>query len=226
MKKRAKKQLILGTAFLVLFILFTMSLKVIDLQSIGPRGSYVAYAGINKMIHELFGVNMTLYHITDWAGVVAILIAFGFAILGVVQWMKQKRIWKVDSSILVLGVFYILVFGTYVFFEFYVINHRPILINGILEASYPSSTTMLAMCVLPTAMMQFHRLIKNDKIRNVVNILCGLFTIFMVLGRLICGVHWFTDIFGGLLFSVAMVLLYCSANNFILAKEECMFLTD
>lgn len=220
MKKRAKKQFILGTTFLVMFILFTMSLKVVDMQPIGPMGSYVAYAGINKMIHELFGVNMTLYNITDWAGVVAIFVAFGFAILGLVQWIKRKSIWKVDSSILVLGVFYILVFGAYVFFEFYVINCRPILINGILEASYPSSTTMLAMCVLPTAMIQFHRLIKNYKIRNIVNILCGLFTAFMVIGRLICGVHWFTDIFGGLLFSIAMILNYCSINNFILSKEE------
>ena len=106
------------------------------------------------------------------------------------------------------------------FFEFNVINRRPILINGFLEASYPSSTTMLAMCVLPTAMMQFKRLIKNIKIRNTVNILCGIFTAFMVVGRLVCGVHWFTDILGGLIFSVAMILLYCFANNFVNLKKE------
>ena len=89
------------------------------------------------------------------------------------------------------------------------------MINGILEASYPSSTTMLAMCVLPTAMMQFHRLIKNTRIRNAVNALCGLFTAFMVIGRLLFGVHWFTDIFGGVIFSIVMILFYCSANNYI-----------
>ena len=185
------------------------------MQPIGPGGSSVAYASINKAVHNLFGVNMTLYNITDWAGVVAIFIALGFAVLGLVQWIKRKSILKVDSSILILGVFYILVFGAYVFFEFHVINRRPILINGILEASYPSSTTMLAMCVIPTAIMQFHRLIKNTKIRNTINALCGLFTAFMVIGRLICGVHWFTDIFGGAIFSVAMVLLYYSASNYI-----------
>lgn len=215
MERKTKIQFILGTSLLALFILFTMSLTFVDMQPIGPQGSYVAYAGINNAVHELFGINMMLYNITDWAGVVAIFIALGFAILGLVQWIKRKNILKVDSSILVLGVFYILVFGAYVFFEFIVINRRPILINGILEASYPSSTTMLAMCVLPTAMMQFHRLIKNYKIRNTVNVLCGLFTAFMVIGRLVCGVHWFTDILGGLIFSVAMILLYCSANNFI-----------
>ena len=218
MKRKAISQFVLGAILLVFFVLFTWSLTFIDVQPIGPNGSSVAYASINKAVHNLFGVNMTLYNITDWAGVVAIFIALGFAILGLAQWIKRKHIWKVDRSILVLGAFYILVFGAYVFFEFHVINRRPVLINGILEASYPSSTTMLAMCVLPTAMMQFHRLIKNTRVRNTVNTLCGLFTAFMVIGRLVCGVHWFTDIIGGLVFSIAMILLYCSANNYLLEK--------
>ena len=220
MKRKAISQFVLGGILLILFVLFTWSLTFIDEQPIGPNGSSVAYASINHAVHKLFGVNMTLYNTTDWAGVVAIFIALGFAVIGLVQWVKRKRILKVDSSILILGVFYILVFSAYVFFEFHVINRRPVLINGILEASYPSSTTMLAMCVLPTAMMQFHRLIKNTKIRNAINVLCGLFTAFMVIGRLICGVHWFTDILGGLIFSVAMILLYCAANNCIRVIEK------
>lgn len=219
MERKTKNQFIFGTLLLALFIVFTISLTFVDMKPIGPQNSYVAYASINQAVHELFGVNMTLYNITDWAGVVAIFVALGFAILGLVQWIKRKSILKVDSSILLLGVFYILVFGAYVFFEFNVINRRPILINGILEASYPSSTTMLAMCVLPTAMIQFKRLIKNHRIKNTVNIICGLFTAFMVIGRLVCGVHWFTDILGGLIFSIAMILLYCSANNLISSKK-------
>ena len=219
MKRKAISQFVLGGILLILFVLFTWSLTFIDVQPIGPDGSSVAYASINHAVHNLFGVNLTLYNITDWAGVVAIFIALGFAIFGLIQWIKRKSICKVDSSILILGVFYILVFGAYVFFEFQVINRRPVLINGILEASYPSSTTMLAMCVLPTAMMQFHRLIKNAKARNTTNFLCGMFTAFMVNGRLVCGVHWFTDILGGLIFSVAIILLYCATNNYIRAKE-------
>ena len=215
MERKTKNQFIFGTLLLALFIVFTISLTFVDMKPIGPQNSYVAYANINQAVHELFGVNMTLYNITDWAGVVAIFVALGFAILGLVQWIKRKSILKVDSSILLLGAFYIVVFGVYVFFEYNVINRRPVLINGILEASYPSSTTMLAMCVLPTAMMQFKRLIKNHKFRNTVNIICGLFTAFMVIGRLVCGVHWFTDILGGLIFSIAVILLYCSANNFL-----------
>ncbi len=213
MNKRTKMQFISGASLFVLFVLYTISLKLVDVRPIGPNGSYVAYAGINKAIHAIFKVNFMLYNITDWAGVVAIFVAFGFAVLGLAQWIKRKSILKVDTSLLLLGVFYIVVFGTYLFFEYVAINHRPVLISGVLEASYPSSTTMLAMCVLPTAMMQFDRLISNFIIKNAVNILCSIFTAFMVIGRLFSGVHWFTDIVGALLFSVSVILIYRGAVN-------------
>lgn len=220
MNGKTKTHFILGLLILILFVVYTLSLTFIDVQPIGPQGSYVGWAGINKAIHELFGVNMTIYNITDWAGLIAVFIAFCFAARGLVQWITRKSIMKVDSSLLVLGVFYIIVFGTYLFFEFHVINRRPVMINGILESSYPSSTTMLAMCVFPTAMMQFKCLIKNTKVRNAVNFLCVMFTVFMVSGRLICGVHWFTDILGGLIFSAAMILLYSSLINLVSEKQK------
>lgn len=219
MGNKIKCRLIAGASLLVVFILFTVSLKYVDVQPIGPQGSCVAYAGLNKAVHELFGVNMVLYTITDWAGVVAICIALGFAILGAVQWFERKSILKVDSTILILGIFYLLVFGTYVFFEFHVIGHRPVLIDGILEASYPSSTTMLAMCILPTAMIQLHRRIGHRAIRYAVELSCGLFMAFMVIGRLVCGVHWCTDILGGSVYSIAMVLLYHAADQWASMKE-------
>ena len=220
MKRNAKIEFFLGVSLFAVFILFTISLTFVDRQPIGPNGSYVAYAAINKAVHERFGVNMTFYSITDWAGLAAILIAFGFAILGLIQWIKRKHILKVDSSLLVLGLFYILVFGIYAFFEFHVINRRPILINGILEASYPSSTTMLALCVLPTAMMQLQRLIRNKTLRAITHILCGAFLCLMVIGRLFSGVHWSTDLLGAFLFSIAMILLYRAANHYILALQS------
>lgn len=213
MKRKTKIQFILGASLLGIFILYTVSLRFVDLQPIGPAGSFVAYAELNRWVQDFVGVNWTLYHITDWAGVAVILVALGFALLGLLQWIRRKSIRKVDPSILALGVYYVLVFGAYAFFECCVINYRPVLINGILEASYPSSTTMLALCILPAAMMQFHRLIRNCRIRTAVNWICGLFTVFMVIGRLLSGVHWFTDIFGAMLFSTAMILLYGAADH-------------
>ncbi len=211
MKRKAKIEFILGISLFAVFILYTLSLRIVDVQPIGPRGARVAYATLNRAVHEAFGVNMTLYNITDWAGVAALLVALGFAVLGLCQLIKRKSIFKVDKSILILGAFYVLVIGVYLFFELCVINRRPVLIDGRLEASYPSSTTMLATCIMPSAMMQFHARIKNAALRLTVNSLCGAFTAFMVIGRLVCGVHWFTDILGGLIFSVSALLLYSSA---------------
>ena len=154
---------------------------------------------------------MALYIITDWLGLVPIAVALGFAILGLVQWIRRKSILRVDKSILALGGFYIAVMAVYIIFEFVVINRRPVLISGYLEASYPSSTTILTASVMPTAMMQFKARIKNIFLNRLVLSLLSVFTLFMIIGRLLSGVHWFTDIVGGLLLSSGLVTLYYSA---------------
>ena len=95
----------------------------------------------------------------------------------------------------------------------FVVKYRPILINGILEASYPSSTTMLVMCVMPPAIMQFNERIKNNVFKKCVNILITAFIAFMVIARLLSGVHWFSDIIGSALLSSGLVMIYHSVNN-------------
>ena len=178
-------------------------------------GSSVGFATLNRFIYGLTGVNWFLYSITDWMGLVPIAMALGFAILGLVQLMTRKSLWRVDHSILALGLLYIVVMTAYVFFETVVINYRPVLINGYLEASYPSSTTLLVLCVMPTAAMQFKARIQNTMLRRCVVITMVAFIAFMVIGRLISGVHWVTDIIGAVLLSgglfgicKAVMLLY------------------
>jgi undecaprenyl-diphosphatase len=133
---------------------------------------------------------------------------FGFALLGLVQWVRRKHIALVDRSILVLGGFYLAVLGVYLFFEAHTVNYRPVLIDGFLEASYPSSTTLLVLTVMPTAILQLKSRIRHAKARRAVLIVLIAFTAFMVLGRLLSGVHWVSDIVGGVLLSTGLVLLY------------------
>lgn len=199
--------------FFASFILWTLLISIVDVQSIGPWDSAVGFATINGLFHDLTGVHMTLYHITDWLGLVPVAFGFGFAILGLVQWIKRKHILKVDYSILVLGVYYVVVLAAYLFFEEVVVNYRPVLIAGYLEASYPSSTTLLVLCVTPTANMQLNNRIKNYNLRRIVSCAIKAFTAFMVIGRLVSGVHWFTDIIGGILLSIGLVALYRFVNN-------------
>ena len=218
MKKKNRRLFWVGVGLLAAFVLWTVLVCFVDVRAIGPRESSVGFATLNGYVHNLTGVNMSLYVITDWLGLVPIGIAFGFAVLGLVQWIKRKTLLKVDPSILMLGGFYIVVMAVYVLFEIVVINYRPTLMGGYLEASYPSSTTMLVMCVMPTAMMQLRTRIKNDLFRRCVMFAITVFIAFMVIGRLVSGVHWITDIIGGALLSTAIVLMYYSIGN-IVAKN-------
>jgi undecaprenyl-diphosphatase len=194
-----------------LFIVWTVLVKCVDVQAIGPNGSAVGFAALNGFVHKLTGVNMVLYNITDWLGLVPICFAAGFGTLGFIQLIKRKSILKVDASILILGVFYIAVIALFLLFEICVINYRPILIEGIMEASYPSSTTLLVMCVMPTSAIQLKNRIKSRRLQQATIWGIYAFTAFMVIARLISGVHWFSDIIGGLLLSAGLVTVYYGA---------------
>lgn len=208
MKKTKGKLFGIAGILLAAFALWTLAVQHIDVQAIGPNGSSVGFAGLNGWVHDLTGVHMGLYVLTDWLGLVPIGFVLGFAVLGLVQWMRRRKLFRVDRDILLLGGFYLLVLILYLVFETVVVNARPVLIDGRLEASYPSSTTMLVLCVMPTAMMQLRARIRNTKVRTIVFTILAVFTACMVVGRLIAGVHWFTDIIGGVLLSAGLVALY------------------
>ena len=212
MKRTGKKRIFVGAGFLAAFVLWTVLVSFVDVRAIGPNGSSVGFAALNGYVHERIGVNIPLYTITDWLGFVPIGVAFGFAMLGLAQWIKRKSLLKVDRSLLALGGFYVVVLAAYLFFEIVVINYRPVLLGGYLEASYPSSTTMLVMCVMPAAMIQLHARIENDVFRRCVMISIAVFIVFMVIGRLVSGVHWLSDIIGGALLSTGLVIIYASVS--------------
>lgn len=208
MKKSKVIRIFVGIGFIMAFIAWTLLVCLVDVKAIGPQGSSVGLATLNGAFHELTEDNITLYIITDWLGLVPIATALGFAILGLIQLIKRQSIAKVDVSILALGVFYIAVIAVYLLFEEVVINYRPILIGGNLEASYPSSTTMLVTCVMPTALMQFNVRIKQKPLKYAISAIIMAFIAFMVIGRLISGVHWLSDIIGGALISIGLVTAY------------------
>ena len=220
MKKKFRKNIYVTLALFLLFVLWTLAIKLIDVQPIGPNGSEVGFAALNGFIHDVTGVHMELYIITDWLGLVPVFVAFGFAVLGLVQLIKRRSFLKVDYSILVLGGFYILVISAYILFEMLAVNYRPVLIDGYLEASYPSSTTLLVMCVMPASVMQLYTRIKNKNIRNIIFVVIYVFTAFMVIGRFISGVHWLTDIVGGIILSAGLVMLYYSVSSLDIKIKE------
>ena len=220
MKENKKRHLFSGIIYIAAFIIWTILILNIDVQPVGQNGTNIGFSTFNHCFHHLTGVHMTIYVITDWLGLVPVFICFLFGGLGLFQWIKRKNLFQVDHDIILLGIYYDIVILGYLIFEIIPINYRPILIDGFLEASYPSSTTLLVLSVMPTLVFQSERRLKNAAAKKSIRILAILFSVFMVMGRLYAGVHWFSDIVGAVLLSTGLfeiyktvVLLYCKEKN-------------
>ncbi len=208
MNRKDKTHLWAGSGFLAAFVVWTLLIRSVDVQAVGPEGTKVGFAAFNVWFHQMTGVHMALYTVTDWLGLVPVFICLCFGCLGLVQLIKRRSLLRVDPDILLLGLYYILVILAYLFFEMVPVNYRPILTGGALEASYPSSTTLLVLSVMPTLKLQIHRRIKSLSVQIIIRIFVIAFSAWMVIGRLIAGVHWATDIIGAVLLSTGLFLLY------------------
>lgn len=217
--KKGKHILFWGIVGLIVFVIWTVLIQVVDVQPVGQNGTDIGFAEFNSGFHKLTGVSMTLYTVTDWLGLVPIGVCMVFAVVGLSQWIRRRSIVKVDRDILILGLYYVIVILGYLVFEMIPINYRPIPIDGIMEASYPSSTTLLVLSVMPTLMEQGHRRIKAAALRLGIDVFAILFSAFMVIGRLISGVHWFTDIAGAVFLSAGLFGVY-KAAVVLTAKEK------
>ncbi len=214
MKSKNKIRCFAAAGLLAAFVIWTLLIRTVDVRAIGPEGSEVGFAALNGAFHALTGVHMWLYTLTDWLGLVPIAVAVGFGVLGLVQWIGRRSLFKVEYRLFVLGGFYLAVMAVFLLFEVFVVNYRPVLIEGVLEASYPSSTTLLVMCIMPTALVELCRRIKGRALKCGVAALVTVFTAFMVVGRLLSGVHWVTDIVGGGLISAGLVMSYLAVCGF------------
>ena len=218
--KRINHKFATAIGFLIGFALWTVAICFVDVRTIGPLGSAVGFAGFNQFVHRLTGVHWRLYDLTDWLGLVPVFVCIGFGLMGVMQWIKRRSLRSVDRELLVLGGFYIVVILVYLFFEVVQINFRPVLINDCLETSYPSSTTLLVMCVMPTLVFQIKDRMANRVLQKVFSLLILGFTAAMVIGRLVSGVHWCTDIIGGALLSAGLVTMYDAVRGALRKEKE------
>lgn len=210
MKERAKRYLWTGLFFVAAFAVWTALILIVDVQRIGPMETAVGFASVNGWFHTLTGHHPSLYIITDWLGIVPILVVLLFGAMGLFQLIQRRGLQKVDHDILLLGLYYLLVVFCYLIFEYIPINDRPVLIEGRLEASYPSSTTLLVLCVMPTLAFQAERRLQKKNVKKAIGIGTTLFSLFMVIGRMISGVHWLTDIIGSVLLSAGLFCIYRS----------------
>ena len=206
-----KKKLILAAVCFALFLLLILLLKTVDVAAVGPEGTEVGLSKLNVAIHDLFGENLGWYKITNILGYLAILIALCFAAVGGLQLIYRRSILKVDKEIILLGCLYVVTVIFYVLFEMVIVNYRPMLMPDGTgpEASFPSSHTVLSCVILGSGLTLLKKYLKKNKtIQLVLTVLFAVMLALIVAGRLISGVHWFTDIIGGLLLSAALLNAY------------------
>ena len=208
MKDYRKSDLLSGIMLLTAFAVWTILIRHIDVQKAGPYGTEIGFATFNVWFHRMTGEHMLIYTLTDWLGLVPIIICICFGGLGFAQLVKRRNLLRVDFDILLLGAYYVMVILGYLLFEMIPINYRPILIGGKLEASYPSSTTLLVLSVMPTLKFQTDRRIASPMFKKSITIFTVVFSAFMVIGRLISGVHWATDIIGSFFLSSGLFMIY------------------
>lgn len=211
MKESGKRKLYLGFLLVAVFVVYTYLVQTVDVKPLGVNGTDIGFSTLNCLFHKACGVHMALYAATDWAGLVPLLTAGAFGVLGLIQLVKRRSLLKVDADILILGVYYAAVIALYLAFERIPINYRPILIGGFMEVSYPSSTTLLTLGVMPTLPEQVRRRCKSRAVIRSVCVLSAAFSAFMVIGRTVCGVHWLTDIVGSVIISAGLFCLYQGA---------------
>lgn len=206
--KLKKKNIIVSICLIILSVIYTILVKYVDVAPIGPKASSVGFSTLNKFVFNFLGRSNIWYNITEVLGMISILIALFYALIGLYKLIKNKSILKIDKEIIILGIFYFVVLLVYLFFEKVIINYRPVLVKGTLEASYPSSHTMLSICICLSAIIINNKLYKNMRISKIINTLSIIIMITTTVGRLLSGMHWVSDILGGIIISICLSYIF------------------
>ena len=207
---------IIAAFFFVAFIVYTILVTRIDVQPIGPLGSNVGFATMNAKFAALVPANEVWYEMTQLMGYLSMFICALFGLVGAIQLFKEKSIMKVNKDILCLGALYSICIAMYVLFEFVEINVRPVLEDGMLSASYPSSHTVLGICVFASLAVEIKRNI-TDARAPIFKMGCYGMICLMVGGRMLSGWHWISDIIGACIISCAFIFGFLA----ILPERKC-----
>ena len=220
MTKQVRQAGIMTAVLTAVFLLFMILVKFVDVQPIGPMNTTVGFATVNGFFQKLIGTNDIFYLISKLCGAICILTAVLFAGIGGMQLYERKSLMKVDKNILAMGFIFLLVIIFYVLFDKIVINYRPVLEDGALEASFPSTHTMLACTIMGCALIECREVVTRKTTLKYIEIFCWAIIALTIVTRFLSGVHWFTDIIGGILLSAALVSLYYTAVLYFRPKKK------
>lgn len=211
--------LIIGGSLIFLFVIWTLLVKFVDVTNNGLGGTLIGLTSMNEYFNDLIGVNLTLYKVTDYLMYFTLFIAFMFVCIAIYQLITRKSFKKIDFQLYILFAFYALVVILFIFFEKVIINYRPVMVEGKVEASYPSTHMLVCIFILLSAAFMSNYLLKDFKvIKNVVITFLFVLLVLNVVGRTLSGVHWISDIIGGCLLSIGLYLIFVHLNEHLKTK--------
>ena len=202
-----KKNIILSILFSLISVAYTLTVMFVDVKPIGPDGSKVGLATVNDWFKGIVGSNLDLYKITEYFGYAIIMIVVIYGLIGLIQLIKRKSLFKVDRELICLGILYALMLIVYVAFDKIAINYRPVVIDGVLEPSYPSSHTILSICICVSSLIVGKKYMKTV-LQNITCFITVFLLTMVLLGRTISGVHWLSDIVGGIIISITLLMYF------------------
>lgn len=198
---KQKMWLILSLVFFVGFVIFTLLVKFVDVGQVGLEH-------VNQFFLQHCGRQIFWEQVTDWIGYFVVLSMVGIVAWQIVQWVQRKSLRRIDQNLIMFDIIVVCLVLVYIFFELVVVNCRPELDNGVAKASYPSSHVMLFVTVLPMLIWQMWHYLKNKSLRIVLTVILSICLIVGIIGRMLSGVHWFTDIVGGIMISCCLICGY------------------
>ncbi len=120
-----KRYLVWAVILLALFLMLIGLLLNVDVRNVGVEGIALGLAHMSPQLFSLFGIHPWWYELSEWLGVVSLLVVAGFGLLALTQLIRRRSLKRVDQSLYVLFAFYGVLALLYLFFEQVVLNYRP-----------------------------------------------------------------------------------------------------
>lgn len=217
-----KRYLIISCASLLLFLLFLIMLYTVDVKNIGAGVTKVGLCFINN--HSFMASNASMWDkISDVCMYLGIGVIGALFILGVVQLIQRKNILKVDKEILVFGCLVVLMIIIWLFFDkVLIVNNRPILVDGKVECSFPSTHIMITSFALLSGSYYLFKKINKKHLTIIMYVASAIIVTICFLGRVLSGMHFLTDAVCGLLMGLFLFFSLLAILQFIIKDHKAM----
>jgi len=203
-------------SILILFVIFTVLVKTVDVQYISVGTSelnyYIGFYSMNSVARD-WAESLNKSDFAKTLSDIVLYLSFAFVIgftgVTIFQIIKNKSFKAVDRRYYILFATYVAVVILYFAFEVVRINYSP-MVEDKLKPSYPSThvfvATVFYICSTLTAIDMIP--IEKRPLRILTIVLIVFLVLLVGFVRFLSGRHWLSDIIAGYLLAGFVTSLY------------------